>query len=499
MTTRANAGVIGRKIRSNAGPNQTTLQQEQITEVTLQEFDPVRTEFTEAYPLWAVLFLVALCIPLSFLFGTFRMSPYRVILLITFIPAVVTLVSGRAGKVTSIDFFFFAATAWAALSLFVNTNFGDVYQTAAIFFFETFGSYLIARVYVSSFQQFYKFVKVLLVVFLILLPFAMIETFGHKNLALLVLGSIGTSYKIIDIGARMGLYRAQVTFEHPILWGVFASSMFGILTYTMGQGKSVLSSILGVLTSLATISSMSSGALVSLATQLIVVAWDVFTKTIKNRWRLLGGIMTALYIIVDLISTRSPFQVFITYLTFSAQSSYNRVNIWTFGTAEVWRHPFFGIGLGDWIRPRYMSASMDNFWLATTVRYGLPTFIFFTLGIVGLMRRMGKANLTEGPMINARTGLMATYVGIILSGCTTHYWNEMYCWVMFLFGLGHWCLNYQPLAKSDQLEIATSQENNKTQAHGFSKRHKSQSTLKAAAIPKQPQDTIKPSEKKWLK
>jgi O-Antigen ligase len=457
------------------------------------------SNLTVAYPFLPVAFVTALCIPLSFFFGTFRMSPYRVVLLITIIPAMISWLSGRAGKPTSIDFYFFFGTLWAALSLFVNTAISDVYQTAAIFFFETFGSYMLGRIYVRNYEQFLKFAKYLLGVFLVLLPFAIIETVGSKNIPLTVLGSIGNTYKVIDIGARMGLYRAQLTFEHPILWGIFASSLFGIITYTLGKGKVLLGIGYAVLTSIATISSVSSGALVSLAVQMIVMGWDFATKKTKNRWRIFGGIMITCYVVVDMISNRTPFQVFITYLTFSAQSSYNRINIWTFGTAEVWRHPIFGIGLGDWIRPRYMSASMDNFWLATTVRYGLPTFMFFAIGIIVLMRRMGQANLTNEKMVSARTGLMTTYIGIILSGCTVHFWNEMYCWIMFLFGVGHWCLAYPSLNKTAEAEVDTQKPSIRDNLQLPAKVLTEKKSTDRVNDKLRPTDPSLGSEKKWLK
>ncbi len=406
-----------------------------------------------AYPVWPVLFVTTMCLPFIFWFGTFRMSPYRVILLIAFIPAIITWLSGRVGKPTMVDLCFLAASIWATTALFINGNFSEVYQTSGILLIETFGSYLLGRVYVTNYEQFLRFTKYLWGVLLVLLPFAMYETLAHQNLILSNLKYIGNTFPPIDIGARMGLYRAHVIFEHPILWGVFASSLFGVLTYTLG--KSVLSrSVTGLMATAATISSVSSGALVSLAVQMIIMAWDKFTIRIKRRWRLLGGIAIGLYVLVDMISTRTPFQVFITYLTFSSQSSYNRVNIWTFGTAEVWRHPIFGIGLGDWERPSYMSASMDNFWLATAVRYGLPTLIMFSYGIIRLMYLMGRSNLTDPGVIRARTGLMATYIGIIFSGCTVHYWNSMYCWVLFLFGIGHWMIKPPAHAVAKQEEPA---------------------------------------------
>ncbi len=445
------------------------------------------------FPVWPALFIVAICLPFIFWFGAFRMSPYRVVLMLTFIPAIVAWLSGKSGKPTAIDYCFLFSSLWAALALFISADFFEIYQTAIIFFMETFGSYLLARVYIANYTQFLKFVKFLAGTLLLLFPFAMIETLGHTNLLLLALNKVGHSFAIIDIGARMGLYRAQVVFEHPILWGVFASSMFGLIVYTLGSGRGIaLRGFYTVVAFAATISSVSSGALVSLAVQIILMTWDKATQGFKNRWRTLSGIAIAMYVTVDLLSNRTPFQVFITYLTFSAQSSYNRVNIWTFGTAEVWRHPFFGIGMGDWERPRFMSASMDNFWLVTAVRYGLPSLILLSCGIIGLMRRMGKAKLPSTAMEGGRLALMTTYVGLIFSGCTVHYWNSMYCWVMFLFGLGHWLLAYPQRGKNEGATATTENMTVKTLLPAKSRRL--QPAPKKATLG----ETRLPEEKKWL-
>ena len=81
----------------------------------------------------------------------------------------------------------------------------------------------------------------------------------------------------------------------------------------------------------------------------------------------------------------------ITYLTFNSGTAYWRLHIWNFGSAEVWRNPLFGIGLNDWARPSWMwTASVDNFWLLTAMRYGIPAFLLLVAGIapnlVGIVR-----------------------------------------------------------------------------------------------------------------
>ncbi len=113
--------------------------------------------------------------------------------------------------------------------------------------------------------------------------------------------------------------------------------------------------------------SLSAGAWLMLGMQMALAGWDRVTRGLPGRWAILGMMFVAVLVVVSMLSNRSPIKVFISYASFSAQSSYNRILIWEYGTAEVARHPIFGLGLGDWIRAPWMSASMDNFWLVVAV------------------------------------------------------------------------------------------------------------------------------------
>ena len=57
-------------------------------------------------------------------------------------------------------------------------------------------------------------------------------------------------------------------------------------------------------------------------------------------------------------------------LLFNAKTGWGRTEVFEYGAAEVLRHPIFGIGLNDWIRPWWRKPSVDNFYLATAMRFG---------------------------------------------------------------------------------------------------------------------------------
>jgi hypothetical protein len=156
-------------------------------------------------------------------------------------------------------------------------------------------------------------------------------------------------------------------------------------------------------------------------------------------------------VIIDLFSNRTPFHVVVTYLTFSTGSAYNRLLIWEYGTAEVWRHPFFGIGFADWVRPAWMSGSMDNFWLVIAVRYGMPAFLLLAAAFVSMIGALGRLRIDRGKN-HCRSGLFVSLGGLIVAGCTVDYWNAIYCWLLFMLGCGMWML--EPPTKAPSSSIA---------------------------------------------
>ena len=184
--------------------------------------------------------------------------------------------------------------------------------------------------------------------------------------------------------------------------------------------------------------SLSAGPFVGLACQAGILAWDKITRGISLRWTALITMIAMVFFAVSLGSNRSPIKVFISYLTFSAQSSYNRILIFEYGSAEVMRNPFLGIGFGDWIRPPWMSDSMDNFWLVTAVRYGLPALVMLVAAIVALAVRQARATAGNRDLNRHRMAWLAIIIGFSVSGVTVHFFNALFAYFFFLIGTGSW-------------------------------------------------------------
>ncbi len=368
--------------------------------------------------------------------GSIKLPIYRLVLILGFIPCVLRLFAGANGPMNKIDLFVFLYAMWSVLAL-LRAHGLEAWQFCGITFLETIVPYLIARTYVCSAPDFRRMAKTYFLIILIMLPFAVFETVTGKHLLRDLFRAAMGMGPIVGRPGRLGLDRAFGSFEHPIHYGIFCASILGIVISL--QSSFFKMAIRYVILFVAVACSLSSGPLMAFVVQSGLKAWDLATKGIANRWRLLTGIFIVLYILVDILSNRTPFHVFVTYLTLRMESAYNRILIWEFGTQSVEKFPLFGIGLNEWERPYWMSSSMDNFWLVIAVRYGLPALLFFSLAFLILFRRISRLKLAE-ELAPYRTGWVISMVGMMIVGSTVHYWNSLYCLFMFMVGASTWLL-----------------------------------------------------------
>ena len=397
-------------------------------------------------PVLAALLYVALIMPPEFsvTVAGLRLSPYRVLLLVMTVPLLMRLLQNTRQPPHIVDYLMMAHASWVVLALTVYGGISAGLESGGIYFVESLGAYLLGRITITSAAEhralLYFMVSVLAGMFLITLPESLTGTHFIREAARGIMG--GPGLPIIE--ARMGLDRAFGSFEHPILYGVFAASTFAATYYVLSEESLSLRAfgLMGIVAG-STFLSLSAGPFVGLACQCCVIGWDKITKGISLRWSVLMSIFMLMWFAVSLASNRSPVKVFISYLTFSAHSAYNRILIWEYGSAEVGRHPLFGIGFGDWIRAPWMSDSMDNFWLLTAVRYGLPALIFLVAAIVLLALRQAKMNARHKELNRHRMAWLAIIIGLSVSGITVHFWNALFAYFFFLVGTGAWLVHPQ--------------------------------------------------------
>jgi hypothetical protein len=395
----------------------------------------------------AALLVLAFLMPpeTSVSIGSLRLSPYRIILLILVVPSLLHILSGKAGRLNGIDLAMLAHSIWCVIALGAYGGVSQALESGGIYFVECFGAYAMGRRYIRNVADFRALSIFIALVVCGLAAVAVPESLSHSHFTRETFRSILGGPALVPIEPRMGLARAYGSFEHPILFGVFCSMAFATAWFVARPSLPGIRGwfLIGCIV-IASFVSLSAGAWMMLGMQIALIGWDWVTKGLPGRWGVLMGLIALVLVVVSLLSNRSPVQVFISYASFSPASSYNRILIWHYGTAEVGRHPLLGIGLGEWVRAPWMSTSMDNFWLVIAVRYGLPALIFIVIGILLIVFKSTAQRSATAEWNRSRMAWITTVLGAAIAACTVHLWNNTFGFFMFIVGAGAWLIDPAP-------------------------------------------------------
>ena len=320
---------------------------------------------------WRVLFLFSLIIPWIIELGALRLSVSRFILIATILPCLVMWMSGKAGRIRTPDILVILFCLWCSVSLAVVHDLATSFQSGGMMAIETMGAYFLARVMIRNEGQFYGMVKAIFLIILLLLPLSLYESVTGSNIALNMFRSVLPTQIDYFMAPRWGLRRVQSVFDHPILYGVFCTSVFALVHKVLGRNVSPMRRWgRSILVFLATLLSMSSGPLSALVVQALLMSWGWFLRGFRYRWHVLAAFFASLYTAVSLVSNQSFFEFYVHYFAFSQDTGWDRIRIWHYGWLSVFNHPIFGIGHNEYQRPEWMEPSIDMFWLINFVRFG---------------------------------------------------------------------------------------------------------------------------------
>lgn len=397
-----------------------------------------------------VLYLIAVMLPIGFNVGPIYLNLVRLILLLTIVPLTFQLLRGKFGGIRLPDVFFFLHVLWIIIAISVNDpNRAVEYVGSTVI--EFIGSYVLARAYIRTSEDFTALCRALVLMIVLTLPFGLYELFTNHPLILEFLKKIpGVRTEWIVTGpdeVRMGLFRVQGSFTHPIHYGMFASMGFALcfigLKGVYGNTKRYIASAIMVF---CTFLSLSSGALLPVTMQAGLIFWAMAFNFTRHRWLILGILVGIAYIVVDFLSNRSPIMVFMAYLTFSPWNAYFRALIFEYGISNVWAHPWLGIGLtADWVRPSWMPPSVDNFWLVQAMRYGIPGLLLLAIGFFRPIWVIARRNFdSDLPLWRQRRAWVFLFIGQALALSTVHIWSTLFSFMFFMFGAGMWFLTARP-------------------------------------------------------
>ena len=378
----------------------------------------------------------------------------------------IRLLAGAYGRVILTDLLFVAHTLWMAVALGVNSPEAVVTQFGSVGM-EFLGGYAIGRAYVRTPEVFLALCRALALIVLCLTPFAIYEAQTGRPLIVEYIARLPgiNSVGIVTTEGRLGLERVQGPFAHPIHFGLFCSVAFsltavalkGVVSNTRRWATAVVVAGVGFL-------GLSSGAWLAILLQIGLIFWATVFARVRWRWWLLVGLFALAYILIDILSNRTPLRVFMSYATFSPHTAYWRGLIFEWGIANVLgsaekgipASPIFGIGMRDWVRPSYMnSGSMDNFWLVMAVRFGVPGFLFIAVGYALVIAQVMRRDFTADSVLSQiRRGWVFTFLGLTFTLCTVHVWTSLYSFVFFLFGAGVWLIAARSESGDDRAVVS---------------------------------------------
>ncbi|PZQ94890.1 MAG: hypothetical protein DI533_21145 [Cereibacter sphaeroides] len=398
----------------------------------------VATAATATAPLLLMLFVFSIPIPAYFFIGGTRLTFTRVLLLLLFIPLMIRLFTGKAGRIRAIDILMFLFSAWMAITLLYHEGMSRI-PLAGATVMEILGGYLVGRTLVRNATDYRLLLRCLLIVLLVLLPFAVLEFYTNKNLLRDLMASVFNSYyKSPSQTWREGYARVASGFEHPILFGLFCVITLAPLFY-LHRDKLFRAVCLAALVFAMTYMSLSSAPLIAAGLSVALIGWDYVTK---GKWKPLIWVISVVFVFLSLASNRGPIRILIDNLTFNAHTAYTRIWTYEYGSAEVMRNPIMGIGLtGDWQRPGWLTGSVDNFWLVIAMRYGLPGIIMLALALGMGIRAVTRAKNLSPTEANWRTGYVISLTGLFFTLATVHIWGDVASFLMCFVGAGMWFAN----------------------------------------------------------
>lgn len=415
------------------------------------------------------LYLLAVVVPIGFNLGPLYMTSLRLILIAMIVPLMFQLLAGRFGKVLLVDVLFILHILWVTIAMAVNHPERLIENTGATAI-EFLGGYVVGRAYIRTPNDFGALCRALGVIVLLSAPFALFETMTGRPLLLEALRAIpGIRTLALNFQeARMGLERVQLGFAHPIHYGLFCSVAFSMAWVGLkGWSRDISRFLTSVTIALCGFLALSSGALLAIILQIGLIFWSVAFAFTKKRWWILFALFVLAYIVIDLLSNRTPIMVFLSYATFSSGTAVFRTWIFEWGLANVIGRaepaipasPWFGVGFNDWIRPYYMyTSSVDNFWLLITMRYGLPAFFTLAGGyLIGLTQVIRKDFTGDKVLSQFRLAWVFTFMGLTFTLCTVHIWTSIYSFAFFFFGAGMWLITAQGNAQPDAVRDGSSQ------------------------------------------
>jgi len=369
------------------------------------------------------------------------LTPLRTFLLLAVVPAAITLVRRRDFRFCSFDWALLLLVTWLFLALTENNGLDRAIKYGGALGLEAVGGYLIARAYIRSASQLTRMLKAYVLLIVVIGLFSIPEALygirffsflGSPALDPLALVNENPGY------TRLGMHRASVTFDHPILYGTFCATALGMAWYIFLNSRLRWAALVAIV--VATFFAISSAPLLSCFVVGAFILWEKASRSFAKRAVVTAWIVGGLAVVIEAFSNRSIVAALLPFVSLDHHTAYYRLLIWEFASNNIMDSPIFGIGLNTWVRPAWMPSSVDSFWLVVALTGGFPAIILLVTFVILLLVKVHKQTYFPEPAQHwqMRFAWTAAVLSLCLQAFTVHYWGAMHSFFFFVLGLGAW-------------------------------------------------------------
>lgn len=335
-------------------------------------------------------------------------------------------------KLQLFDWLFIAHVGWVCVAYVLIYPISTAIEMSGAYVLEFLVTYLTARIYLEQISQIRSVIQLLFVLVLISGILALPEALtGVRFIHDFASSLTGKTYKFSP-DMRMGITRAASFFEHPILYGVFCASALGLVWFVSTPAQRMF---MVPIIAIATWLSASSAPLLIVLIQLVLIAIESFTRTIRRRDKLLG-LATATFAALMQIFTGRGVIGLVMLITINPGTAYTRRAQWNFAIDDVLRNPWFGFVPSTYTRPFWLAPSIDNWWLLIMMRSGIPSLILLALSVLFMWIAIARRDSASQLFKNLRTGWGLMMIALILGAATVTFFGKLQPLFAFYLGMG---------------------------------------------------------------
>jgi len=384
-----------------------------------------------------IIYFLSMLVPSEMFFEVagVRFEIYRFILIFSFFVFAREMIEyAQREKVVK---YLLAYVAICALALFYNHGLASL-ESIFIHFLEVYVGFFIGMSVAADPQRFKILLKVVCIGYILLIPFAIVESQnGYRILHVWAADISGNYFAGIkgsleylgDSYYRYGLHRASTVFSHPILYSVVAACTIPLVFLTFGRSWWLWS--IGLFVALVT-SVTSAGIL------MVIMFFGMrFLKSVSkfypSVYKHILYVVVAWFFVVLIFSNRGPIPVLIDLMAINPETGYARYLQWEYASDDVRDNLLFGIGFKEWSRPWWMSASVDNYWLMVALRFGCVALVTIAAVYITNMVRVWKLYMVSGALSHYM--FFTCLLQLAFAGVTVHFFDRAALYVFMMLGV----------------------------------------------------------------